>query len=152
MRLPCSQGTREGFLGEEAWHWAARMGRSLVGRESWWGRVPVQAIGAMGQGCHPPAYSLPIPLKRGSGLHPQSRHRGISSVCPQVARGGAACPANLQTKSIGGRIARVRFHPWSLGNRSANAIALWGEGRGRDNGGQNEVENHVLPGRAPLVT
>lgn len=44
------------------------------------------------------------------------------------------CPANLQAKSIGGKIAQVRFHPWSLKNRSANATAPSGEGRGRDNG------------------
>ena len=34
---PCSRDTREGFLGEEAWRWAAGTGRSLLGRESWWG-------------------------------------------------------------------------------------------------------------------
>lgn len=142
--------------------WERRPGAGLQGRvgHSWGGShgrvggggVPIQAIRTMGQGHQPAAYSLPIPLKRNPGLHPQSRHRGVSSVCPPVARGGATCPGNLLTKPVGSRIAQVRFHPWSLRNRSANATAPQGEGRGRDNGGQNEVENPVLPGQAPLVT
>ena len=94
------------------------------------GGIPIQAVRTMGQGHQPAADSLPIPLKRNPGLHPQSRHRGVSSGCPQVARGGATCPGNLLTKPVGGRIARVRFHPWSLRNRSANATAPRGGGKG----------------------
>ena len=37
-------------------------------------------------------------------------------------------PSNLLTKPVGGRIARVRFHPWSLRNRSANVTAPRGKG------------------------
>lgn len=80
-------------------------------------------------------------------LHSQSRHKGISSVCPQVAGGGATCPANLQTKSIGGKIAQVRFHPWSLKSRSANATAPSGEGRGRDNGDKTRLRTESCPAR-----
>lgn len=108
------------------WRWAARMGRALLGRESWQ-RVgtPAGTTGAVGQ--EPPQPTAYLSRIKGVPLS-LPRHRGISSVHPQVAEGGAACPANLWTKSIGGRIVWVRFHSWSLRNRSASATAPWGKG------------------------
>lgn len=91
-------------------------------RESW-GGVGILAgnTGAMDQAAPRlwPAFST---KEESLSLSPKHA-RGISSVCPHVAGGGAPCPANLQMKSMGGSIARVRFHPWRLRNRSANATA-----------------------------
>lgn len=58
---------------------------------------------------------------------------------PWTVKGGAGCPPHKpadeinQTKSIGGRIAGVRFQTCSV-RKSANNSSV-GEGGGRDNGG-----------------
>lgn len=107
-----SADTRESFLGEEALVLGCKEGKALLGRKpregdgyTCWNR--------RNHGARAPRLLPTFPLMRPC-LHSQSRHKGISSICPQVAGGGATCPANLQTKSIGGKIAQVRFHPWSL--------------------------------------
>lgn len=129
---------------------AWRVGRALLGRKSGEGGG-YTCWNHRDHGSR--AHSLPpaFPPIKSPCLHPQSRHKGISSVCPQVVGGGATCPANLQTKSIGGKIAQVRFHPWSLKNRSANATAPSGEGRGRDNGDKARLRTECCLARR-LVT
>lgn len=51
----------------------------------------------------PSARSPPLACR-----HPQTRHRGIHSVCPQVAGEEGICPTILPTKSSGGGRARLR--------------------------------------------
>lgn len=77
---------------------ACRVGRALWGGscgEGW-----VYLLEPQGLWAQPPPPCLPFSLQRSPCLHSQSRHKGISSVCPQAVGGGATCPANSRLNQL----------------------------------------------------